>query len=90
MKVENIFQKQLALVGLIMLLIYVDGAHPSLVGNVWPKGIYNPITGHDMDIFLHPSGISMKHLLGTDTLGRDVLSVLMAATGPSLAMAFTE
>ena len=84
-------RNKLALVGLILLLIYVMLAlmHPLLMSTVWPKGIYNPVTGHDIDIFPHPSGISAKHILGTDTLGRDVLSVLMAATGPSLMMAFT-
>ncbi|HSQ26288.1 MAG TPA: ABC transporter permease [Anaerolineales bacterium] len=85
------FGNKLALLGLALLSTYLlmAAVYPLLLGNVWPKGIYNPVTGHDVDIFPHPSPPSSRHLLGTDTLGRDVLSMLMAATKPSLQMAFT-
>lgn len=84
------YGNKLAVLGLAMLCMFVILAilHPLLIGRAWPKTIYDPETGFDMQIFPHPTGFSPKHLLGTDTLGRDVLSVLMAATGPSLAMAF--
>ena len=86
----KIYRKnRLAVLGLVLLLLYVLMAvlHPLLIGNVWPKVVYDPVTGHDMLIFPHPSGFSSAHLLGTDVLGRDVLSILMAATAPSLAPA---
>lgn len=84
------YGNKLAVLGLVMLCGFVILAilHPILMGRAWSKTVYDPETGYDMDIFPHPSGFSARHLLGTDTLGRDVLSVLMAATGPSLAMAF--
>ena len=82
---------RLALFGLIMLSVYILMAilHPILMKTVWPKGVYDPIVGHDMKIFPHPSMPVPGHPLGTDTLGRDVLSILMAATAPSLQMALT-
>lgn len=88
----SIFSRnKLAMLGLFLLSLFVVLAalHPILMGKAWPKRIYDPVTGFDMEFAPHPSGFSARHLLGTDTLGRDVLSILMAATWPSLAMAFT-
>lgn len=81
----------LAVLGVLLLLIYVLMAllHPLLIRTIWPKSVYDPVVGHDINIFPHPSSPSLKHPLGTDTLGRDVLSILMAATAPSLQMALT-
>lgn len=81
----------MAVLGLFLLATYFLMAisHPILMRTVWPKTIYDPIVGHDLKIFPHPSSPSINHLFGTDTLGRDVLSILMAATIPSLMMAMT-
>lgn len=62
--------------------------HPLLLGTVWPSGIYDPVTGFDHDL-LHPSPPSAAHLLGTDPLGRDVVSMIMEGTKPGLAVALT-
>lgn len=70
--------------GFAVLLIL----HPLLLGTVWPSGIYNPVTGFDRDL-LHPSPPSAAHLLGTDPLGRDVVSMIMEGTKPGLAVALT-
>lgn len=81
----------MAMLGLFILVAFVLAAiiYPILMETVWPFSVYNPNTGYDMAIFPHPSPPGPGHLLGTDTLGRDVLSVLLAATGPSLTLAFT-
>jgi ABC-type dipeptide/oligopeptide/nickel transport system permease subunit len=84
-------RNKLAVLGLLLLMVYVlmAVAHPILLRTVWPKAVYDPVTGHDVNIYPHPSPSAPGHLLGTDALGRDVLSILMAATKPSLQMALT-
>ncbi len=59
-----------------------------LQATVWSgKGmIYRPETGHDPAI-LHPSGPSLAHWLGTDPLGRDVLSLMTYGLRPTFLIA---
>lgn len=75
----------LALLGLFLVLPIV---RPILTATIWADrpGVYHPEVGFDPTI-LHPSGPSPAHLLGTDPLGRDVLSMLTVAIGPSLIVA---
>jgi peptide/nickel transport system permease protein len=51
-----------------------------LMGSVWSPQIYNPVVGFDASIPFHPAAPTSAHLLGTDPLGRDILSQLMYST----------
>ena len=77
-------QNRMALAGLVLILLFflMSIAHPILRRTVWQHNRYDPVTGYDMEL-THPSPPSRLHLLGTDTLGRDVLSMLLAATTPT-------
>lgn len=75
----------LAIIGVFCVLAFV---HPILMGRVWPTGVYNPLTGYDPDV-IHPSSPSGTHLLGTDWLGRDVMSQMLAGTRPTVILAIS-
>lgn len=76
--------------GVLVLVAFglLSFSRPILEAFVWdgPASVYDPVTGYDRAID-HPSGPSSGHALGTDTFGRDVLSVLVAATGATVAIA---
>lgn len=84
-------ENRLAVLGVVLLLGFalMAIAHPILMATVWPRQIYSPDTGFDIKIAQHPSPPSTKHLLGTDTVGRDVLSVLLASTTPTFIVGLT-
>jgi ABC-type dipeptide/oligopeptide/nickel transport system permease component len=84
---------RLAVLGLVLIGLFavMAAAQPMLMETVWKRGIYDPMIGFDPDVFPHPSPPSLTngHLLGTDSLGRDVLSMLLAATPPTFVVALT-
>ncbi len=75
-------------VGLIALFGLLAVLHPILLATVWPKGIYHPQIGFDGSA-INPAPPSSAHIFGTDALGRDVLSMLLAATTPTFLLGLT-
>lgn len=86
---EQFIHNRLAVTGVVIIVLYgIAGfVYPYLLGTVWPSGVYHPVTGFDPNVVANPSPPGDGHLFGTDALGRDVLSQLLAATRPTWIMA---
>ncbi|MFH2073324.1 MAG: ABC transporter permease [Actinomycetota bacterium] len=86
----RVFRSKMVIVGLIILGFFaiLTFIHPVLQATIWAgkQMVYRPETGHDPAIF-HPSGPSLAHLLGTDPLGRDVLSLMTYGLRPTFLVA---
>ena len=87
---QLLVQNHLAVLGLVLILLFglVALSYPLLRATIWQAGYYNPVTGYDMELMTHPALPSWRHPLGTDGLGRDVLSMLIAATKPAFIIGF--
>jgi len=96
-------EKKIALFGLGVIIFFaIFGAlyplYPVVMKNLfWKNDMdlydmytpYDPIIGFDATIYSHPSPPSLKHPLGTDPLGRDVLSQLMYSTPREFVLGIT-
>lgn len=81
---------RLAVIGVALIVLFglMAISHPILMKYFWSAGVYDPLTGFDPKV-MHPVGPSATHLLGTDNLGRDVLSMLLASSSSTWLLAMT-
>ena len=84
-------ENRVGLLGLAIILFFclMALAYPVLRATVWDETTYHPVTGYAFDQVEQPAPPSWKHFLGTDPLGRDVLSQLMASTGSEFLLGVT-
>ena len=76
----------LAIIGLFALMAV---AHPILMLTIWDADTYDPVTGYAFDQLEQPGPPNWRHPLGTDPLGRDVLSQLLWSTRSEFVLGIT-
>ncbi len=84
-------ESRVGMLALFTIIIFALMAlsHPILMATVWDRETYDPVTGYAFDQVEQPAPPSLKHPLGTDPLGRDVLSQLLYSTRSEFVLGIT-
>ncbi len=79
-------EARIGMIGLVIIITFgiFGAAYPWWVGR--DTGVYDPVVGFDDTIIRHPSPPSLRHPLGTDMVGRDILSQMMSSTRTAFVM----
>jgi peptide/nickel transport system permease protein len=81
-------ESRIGLLGVAIIALFgvMAVSHPVLMNTVWDPAVYDPVTGFAFDRADHPAPPSWRHLLGTDPLGRDILSQLTFSTSSAFML----
>jgi peptide/nickel transport system permease protein len=84
-------ESRIGVLGLAIIVLFALMAisHPILMATIWEASVYDPVTGYAFDQVEQPAPPSWKHPLGTDSLGRDVLSQLLSSTRSEFILGIT-
>ena len=84
-------ESRIGVLSLVIIAVFavMAVAHPILMLTIWDADTYDPVTGYAFDQFEQPAAPSWRHLLGTDPLGRDVLSQLLWSTRSEFVLGIT-
>jgi peptide/nickel transport system permease protein len=84
-------ENRIGVLGLAIIVLFALMAisHPILMATIWDPAVYDPVTGIDLNQVSPPAPPSWKHPLGTDSLGRDVLSQLLSSTRSEFILGIT-
>ncbi len=84
-------ESRIGVLGLAIIVLFalMAIAHPILMNTVWDDRTYDAVTGFAFEETEQPAAPSWKHPLGTDPLGRDVLSQLLRSTRSEFLLGIT-
>lgn len=84
-------ESRIGVLGLAIIVLFalMAIAHPILMNTVWDDRTYDAVTGFAFEETEQPAPPSWKHPLGTDPLGRDVLSQLLRSTRSEFLLGIT-
>ena len=84
-------ESRIGVLSLVIIAVFAVMAvsHPILMLTIWDADTYDPVTGYSFDQIEQPAPPSWRHPLGTDPLGRDVLSQLLWSTRSEFVLGIT-